>query len=278
VHILLKKTDSSHIYFELKIPALSGKAADNNRQILECIAINGPMLKYGISKNVQIGRYSTVSRRVDDLTERGYLGEASKRATERGKQTEESMYGLTWRGFIASIANKTVRQNIIQVLNRQPLLSFPEKESVLVVIGEILTQQELETIAASMLKALMITIPDIEQVEDSQLLFLGLSALKELRLPKNFKLSKVPKDAWELLDRPSILEVVKEKIVPFIKQKTVEIKIMYQLASAFDGFDDFMSSLNIEEQPSKRIKEFVETRLNRLSENLPEIEKIFREE
>jgi hypothetical protein len=274
--ILLKKSDFSHIYFEKlvesKIPAFSGIASDNNRLILKSIALNGPMLKYNITKTARIGRYSTASRRVDNLANRGYVAEAGKRVTERGKKTEESMYGLTWKGFIASITIDEVRANMLRVLEINPLLVFPEKELILPLVEEIMTPQELETIIISLVETLLKTIPDLELVEDKQLFFFLMSALVGLRLPKNFMLSRIPKDAWELLDKPAILQIMKERIVPFLKQYIDGIKAMYLLVSAFEGFDKFFYELDVKNKPSEKMREFVETRLSTLKEKAKEEE------
>lgn len=264
--------NSLHELVSVKIPALSGRGAENNRLILKNIAMNGPMLKYDVHKNIQIGRYSTVSRRVDNLTERSYLSEAGKRTTERGKQTEESMYGLTWRGFIASITIKEVRENILQVLRSNSLLAFPEKETVLLILEELVTQQELETIARSVLEAFLRIIPNLELVDNDSLLAWFLAIREKPELPDSFTLSKMPKDAWELLDRPTILKVVKEKIIPLVKQKTREITVMYQIFSVFDEVGSFISDLEVEDRPSKKVKEFIKT-MNSKLHNLDETTK-----
>jgi hypothetical protein len=275
--ILLKKPDSMHTYLEKsiesKISAFSGIASNNNRLIIKSIALNGPMLKYSITKSARIDRYSTASRRIDDLVERGYIAEAGKRATKRGRKAEEPMYGLTWKGFIASMTIDEVRVDMLRVLDINPLLAFPEKELILPLIEEIMTPQELETVSISLLEAMLATIPDLELVEDNQLFFVAMSAFGKIRLPKNFTLSKIPKDAWKLLDKPAILRIVKEKIVPFVKGYADWIKSLYLLVSAFQGFDKFFDELDAKNQPSKKIKEFVETRLSTLKESKPNINK-----
>jgi hypothetical protein len=43
-------------------------------------------------------------------------------------------------------ALKKVRENVFQALEKNPLLTLPEKEAVLSVLKGILTEQELETI------------------------------------------------------------------------------------------------------------------------------------
>ena len=253
---------------QMKIPALKGIGRRNNLLILETIATEGPLLKYDVYKKLKkrgIEEYSTVTRRIDSLREKGYLNEADRRITARGKRKAESMYGLTWKGFIASVTIEEVRENILRVLKINPLLVFPEKEIILPIVEEITSQEEIETITISVLEAFLKTIPDLELIEDQQLFFMLMSALGELKLPKDFKLSRIPDDAWELLDRPAILKVVKEKIVPFFKQYTDGIKAMYLLVSAFDGFDKFFYELDFKNQPSKKIRKFVESRARSLS-------------
>ena len=264
----IRPSDPHSILDELamaRIPVFGRRGAQNNKRILRSIALNGSSLKYDVCKNLELplSRYGTISRRMDALKEGGYLGEAGSRATKRGKQEDQSLYGLTWRGFIASITMNEVRENILQVLRVNPLLDFPEKESVLPILGDLITNLELETITRSVLEAFLKTIPNLELVENEPMSILAwlLSIKEEIKLPKSFKLSRIPKDAWELLDRPAILEVVKEKIVPLIKQKAMEIGVMYQIFSALDEAGDFISALEVEDQPSKKIKEFIETTL-----------------
>jgi len=282
VNILsIRSSDPHSILDELamaRIPVFGRRGALNNKRILRSIALNGSLLKYDVCKSLELplSQYGTISRRMDALKEGGYLGEAGSRATKRGKQEDQSMYGLTWRGFIASITMNEVRENILQVLRVNPLLDFPEKETVLSIFEELITNQELETIARSVLEAFLKTIPNLEFVENEPMSILAwvLSIQEEIKLPKGFKLSRIPKDAWELLDRPAILEVVKEKIVPLVKQKATEMEVMYHFFSALSEAGDFISGLEVEDQPSKKVKEFVETelspRLSKLSENSSE--------
>ena len=259
---------------KVRIPVLGNRAAENNKAILGKIALEGPLLKYDVSKslNLSLSGYGTISRRIDALTRTGYLEEAGKRATRRGKQTKQSLYGLTWRGFIASLTIKEVRENILQVLKRNPLLAFPEKEIILPILEDLVTPQELETIARSVLEAFLKTIPNLELVENEPMSILAwlLSIKEEIKLPDGFKLSRIPKDAWELLDRPSIFNVVKDKIVPLVKQKAIEIEVMYHFFSALSEAGDFISAQEVEDQPSKKIKEFIETTLTSRLSNLEE--------
>ena len=249
-----------------QIPALGKRGGENNKRILKAIALNGTLLKYDVSKslNLSLSDYGTISRRMDALTKAGYLKEAGKRATRRGKQAKQSLYGLTWRGVIASLTIKEVRGKILEVLKRNPLLAFPEKETILLILEDLVAPQELETIARPVLEAFLKTIPSLELVENEPMSILAwlLSIRKEeIKFPDGFRLSRIPKDVWELLDRPTVLNVVKEKIVPIIRQKAREMRVMYELFAALDEAGDFLSSLQVEDQPSKKLKEFVETKL-----------------
>ena len=278
MNILSKESSYLHSNFnelvKVRIPVLGNRAAENNKAILGKIALEGPLLKYDVSKslNLSLSDYGTISRRIDALTKAGYLEEAGKRATRRGKQTKQSLYGLTWRGFIASLTIKEARENVLQVLKRNPLLAFPEKEIILPILEDLVTPQELETIARSVLEAFLKTIPNLEFVENEPVSILAwlLSIKEEIKLPDGFKLSRIPKDAWELLDRPSIFNVVKDKIVPLVKQKATEIEVMYHFFSALSEAGDFISGLEVEDQPSKKIKEFIETTLTPRLSNLEE--------
>ena len=249
---------------QLKIPILSGPASKNNQFILRSIALSGPMLKYRIFKDAKINIYSTASRRISNLVKRGYLAEAGKRITERGKQAEESMYGLSWKGFIASLTIKDVRQDIIRVLENNPLLNFPEKELILPIIKEMVTSEEIETLTNSFLRALVDSIPNLEIIDEKQIPFMIMSAFPRLNLPEGFKLSRIPKDAWSLLDRPTILRLLKETIVPFMKDYVENLKNLQLLISAFEGFDQLIDELETKDKPSEKIKEFVEKRVNTL--------------
>lgn len=260
-----------------RIPALGRRAAANNRAILGKVALEGPSLKYDVCKSLDLSLsdYGTISRRIDALTKTGYLEEAGKRATRRGKQTKQSLYGLTWRGFIASLAIKEVRENILQVLKKNPILAFPEKEIVLLAVEELVTPQELETITRTVLEAFLGAIPDLELVENNPMSILAwFSTIKEIKSPAGFQLSKIqnPEELLRLLDKPAILQAVKDKLVPFIKQKTKETKAAYLMFQVLSEAGAFIAKLEVADQPSKRIKEYyddeLKPKLERLSEGI----------
>ena len=270
VYILPNLTDSEYTNLDellkLKIPALR-RAAENNTHILNQIALKGPLLPYDIFNDLKkegiyvSTDYPTVNRRIKDLTKKEYLAEAGKRGTARGKKTKESMYGLTWKGFIASLSINEVRKNIFQVIRNNPLLTFPEKESILQVIEEIITPEELKIVSESYLEAYLRVIPNLEMIRDDQLL-IWLFAINELpQLPENFTLTKIPENGWELLDNSTILKILKEKIVPSIRQKTDEITSLYMVLRELNKFGEFIAELDEKDKPSKKIKEYLENQV-----------------
>ena len=283
MHILSKESAHPHSNFneltKTRIPALGRRAAANNRAILGKVALEGPSLKYDVCKSLDLSLsdYGTISRRIDALTRTGYLEEAGKRATRRGKQTKQSLYGLTWRGFIASLTIKEVREDIIQVLKRNPLLTFPEKEIILLFLEELVTRQELEIITKTFLEAFLRAVPNLELVENEPMSILAwFSSIKGIKAPEGFRLSiiqkiqKKPEGFLKLLDRPAILQAVKEKLVPFVKQKAVEMKAAYQMFLVLNEVGEFIAELEIEDKPSKRIREYYENELKPKLEKLAE--------
>lgn len=273
VHILSNGTTLRYTNFDellkLKIPALR-RAAENNTHILNHIASNGPLLPYDVFNNLKDKGiytrtdYPTVNKRIRALKKKGYLSETGKRRIKRGKQTKESLYGLTWKGFIASLSIKEVRENIVQVLRKNPLLTLPEKESILYILEEITTPKELEIISNSLLEAYLRVIPNLEMIRDDQL-WVWFFAINEFpQFPENFKLSKMPENGLELLDRPAFLKVVKEKIIPSIRQKTVETTRLYIFLSALNEIGEFIVKLDEKDKPSEKIKEYLENQLPRL--------------
>jgi transcriptional regulator NrdR family protein len=264
-YILLSDANSKHINFDdlisFKIPVLSGIGASNTACIIEYLATNGPSLKYDVFKHLNFAHYPTVSRRIDDLRKRGYLAVSGKRLTERGKQNEESMYSLTWRGFVASLSSEKVRKDLINVLRKNPLLKLPEKEAIMVVLQEVTTSDELAVISGAIFEAYMKTIPNLEMINDSQL-WVWLFAIREF--PNLPKLSKMPNDVFELLDRPPILKVIKERVAPLVKQKADEMELVYRIFRAMGALSQFIEYLDENEKPSIQVKAYLENQLPKL--------------
>ena len=264
---MLKQNVISHINLDelcqMKIPALKGRARTNNLLILETIAAEGPLLKYDVYRKLRkrgIREYSTVTRRIDSLRERKYLDEASKRITERGKREAESMYGLTWKGFIASLVSENVQGNILKVIGKNPLLAIPEKEFVLLVLEDIFDPKEVKAIAEILLYGYLMAIPNLESIEEDELWIWILQALKEIP-PDIVKVTEIPdrkKDLTKLLDNPRILQYLKDKILPKISEYERNLYILFQFFKILNELGDFVSKLDPEDKPSEKLKEYLE--------------------
>jgi hypothetical protein len=240
----------------IKIPISRGRGSENNMAILEQIALMGPLLKYDIFKNLKSVEYSTISRRVDDLAERGYIGVAGKRLTGRGKQKEESTYGLRWKGFVASLSNKKVKKDIIAVLRRNPILGLPEKDTILSVIEEITTKDELENISQAILEAYLDVIPPIETIREDQL-WVYLLAVRDVSKLQGFKLSQMPENMLELLDRPAILAIVKERIAPFIEQTANQFTFLSLIFTTLNELMKFITGIDPKTKPSVEVQKYL---------------------
>ena len=147
-----------------------------------------------------------------------------------------------------------------------PGVKIEEKEIILPILKELATQQELEIVAKSILEVYLEATPNLELVEnDPMSLFAWLLSIKEKpKLPEGFGLSKVPKDYEELLsllDRPAIFKAIKERVVPLIRQQTIAAEMLYRFLLTFNRFGDYLSTLEIKDQPSKKIRKYVETKL-----------------
>lgn len=207
-----------HIESELikaKIGAFRGRDEGNNRLVLETLALNGPLIKYDIFKALKpkgVKHYPTLSRRVDDLKERGYIAVAGRRPIKVGKKSDESpTYSLTWRGLIASLVIESVIENVTDVLENDPLLKFDlphkiPKEMVINVLRELFTPREIGIIARAVLVGFLRALPrDIESVkQENYLAYLvpGLAEVPEIR--EKFE----EKDLTKLLQIPGLLELV----------------------------------------------------------------------
>jgi len=206
-----------HIEPELiktKIGALRGRDEGNNRLVLETLALTGPLIKYDIFKALKprgVRHYPTLSRRVDNLKERGYIAVTGKRPIKVGKKSDESpTYGLTWRGFIASLVIESVIENPIDVVEKNPLLKFDllhkiPKKTVVDVLRELFTSREIGIIARAVLVGFLRALPrDIESIkQENYIAYLvpGLAEVPEIR--EKFE----EKDLTKLLQIPGLLEL-----------------------------------------------------------------------
>jgi len=267
-HILLNQNQILHTNLEelaqKKIPALRGRVGTSNTRILETIAIEGPLLKYDIYKKFREDRrveYSTITRRIDSLKAKGYLDKAGTRKTERGKRKAEALYGLTWKGFISSFVNQNVRENVLHVIERNPLLAIPEKQFVLLILREIFTPEEIEKVTGFLLYGLMRIIPNLEDIEEEGLPLWILQGISQL--PPSLLDGEMPrkkKDLIKLLDNPKILQYVKDRILPLISKWERDLHVLFQFFNMLNQVGDFIKELHPSDKPSKRLKAYLKTK------------------
>lgn len=279
-HILQNQSQALHIntkdLSEIKIPVLKGRGKNTNLLILESLAIEGPLLKYDVYKKLRergVREYSTITRRIDSLREKGYLDEADKRITKRGKQKAESMYGLTWKGFIASLVSNEVRKNVLQVIEKDPLLAIPEKEFVLLVVREIFNPEEIETLTNYLLYSYLKAIPNLDSIKEEELGLWILQALKEAP-SEGINLTNIPekkKDLTKLLDNPKILRYVKKRILPLISEYERNFYVYFQFFKILNQIGNYVKKLRPENKPSERLKEYLKN--FKLEEKMLELEK-----
>jgi hypothetical protein len=158
----------------MDIGAFYGKDSKNNEIILRVLAINGSLIKWEVLKKAkEITKritWATISRRIDNLKERDYLAESGKRRITVAKREEDTpVYGLTWRGLIASLTIKEVRNNIAKVIENNPKLE-PLQKLYLFVKG-IYTEEDIRNIIERFLKALDDVPLELEYVNPMQFIF-----------------------------------------------------------------------------------------------------------
>lgn len=190
-----------------KIAILRGRGSENNELILKILALEGPLIKYDLFKALvstkQIA-YPTISRRVDDLVDKGYLETAGTRTIIVGKREDQSStYGLTWKGVIAGLTTESVALNILEVLEKNPHLSFPfPRDAPLMIVRELFTNEELRTIGQAFLTGYLRAIPkDLESIKPEQLIMYALPAMSEMpQIQDKFE----KKDLSRLLQIPEV--------------------------------------------------------------------------
>jgi len=269
-----------HVNFDelcqTKIPALKGRAEVSNLLILETIAIDGPSLKYDVWKKLKrkgIEEYSTITRRIDSLRKKGYLAEAGRRFAKRGKQEAQSMYGLTWKGFIASFASPKVRQSVLQVVERNPPLVLPQKEFVLLVLGEVFEAKEIEEIVYLLISGCLRVIPNFEAIDEEELAIWILHGLREIPpdIVKINTTTEKAKDLTKLLDNPKILQYLKEKIIPMIAEWERNFSVLFQFFKLINEVGEFIKELCPMDRPSEKLRGYLKTM--KLEERMLELEK-----
>lgn len=202
---------------ESKIRILRDKGSKNNARIMEIISSTGPVIKYDLFKELKNHdqkafdkqtRYSTVSRRVDDLVNRGYLQAVGTRTIVVGKRQEESpKYGITWKGFIAALTIESAAEEIPKILEKNPQLEFPfPREAPIEMMKAIFTNRELKTIAKGLVTGYLRVIPkDLELLKPEQMLMFLFPAFTETPETRE-RFEK--KDLSRLLQTPGVLNFI----------------------------------------------------------------------
>lgn len=167
----------------MHIGAFRGKDSENNRVILEALALNGSLIKWDIYKAVKKETritWSTVSRRVDDLKERGYVMETGKRKIRVGRRVEDSpLYGLMWKGLIASLTSDQVRNNIINVLEKNPQIDRSINQ-LLPVAREIFAVDEIRYMTQKLFEAIRVVPLELESANEKEMILYTIPALDKV--------------------------------------------------------------------------------------------------
>ena len=212
----------------MHIDAFKGRDSGNNKAILETLALNPSLIKWDIYKlareQTEITQ-PTVSRRVDDLRERGYIIETTKRRTRVGNREEDSpCYGLTRRGFIASLMSDQVRDNILAVIEKNPQLEF---DGLLSAAREIFTDEEIETIAQGLVEAIKLTPVELESTDEADLVWYVIPSLRKV----NFS---IPKKDWGKLRDSKLFRDYLLGLEPKLQETLEGIRRLRQLSQAIE--------------------------------------------
>ncbi len=206
---------------ESKIAILRGRGSENNRLLLEIVALEGALIKYDLFKKAKAKQktmqYPTVSRRIDDLLTKGYLQIVGERKITVGKREDKSpTYGLTWSGFIASLTLKSVAQNVMYILERNPQLQMPfPRELTFRVVRELFSEKELNLLAQSLLIGYLKAIPkDLEFLRPEQYPLYLLPAITEAPEIRG-KIEQ--KDLSGLFQIPEVYEYFNKSLTNFEK-------------------------------------------------------------
>jgi len=207
----------------LKIPALRGKDAETNGMIIKLLALEGAQTVWNINKLLGRSRehYPTIFRAVNRLKERGYVTKTGtvKMAKKKGRTPT---YGLTWRGFIASLTNEEVCSNVLNTLEKNPQILPLPRDVVLPIAKEWLGDEQIEKLARSLFEGLIKTIPDdIESVEERVCLGYLVPTLLKLKTPlKEIK----QEDLSRLLKYPQAVNWLEESVEKTIKDLKEELE------------------------------------------------------
>lgn len=196
----------------MRIGAFEGKDSKNNRLILEVLALNGSLIKWGIFREIKKQTsitWPTVSRRVDDLKKRGYIEVTGKKKIRikvvKGERSTPT-YWLTWKGLIASLTSEKVRSGFSKVLQNIPgkLWTFMIEE---------FKKEEINNIAKIVFEEIRKIPLDLESISEPE--------LSHIVVPTFFK---IPESYWRRLERrPDFLKWAHEAFLDWEKMERKRI-------------------------------------------------------
>lgn len=274
-----------------KLNAYKGVKARNNRLVLGYLASQGPSLPYKIFKDLKdLGyfkdkQYPTIYRRVKSLVKEGYVTQAGTRSTLRGKQSEETRYGLTSLGLIASLALESIRQDVIHAFEHHLNTIVPTNariadveveaqrlaQGILSFVGKIYTGEEIYAmITALFLGYLKSSAPPLDELIYSSIegwvpwikSIISNAAHEQKRLlPQGIEKTT---NLYQLLDEPDILDLVKVVLPVIMTYSSNQIRTYYHWLLAANGLRETFDGLTPEDRPSKRAEDFLANKLPNL--------------
>jgi hypothetical protein len=195
-----------------KIPALGRRDAETNLAILELLALDGPKTVWGTNKDLGRNRlqYPTIFRAVARLRKGRYLKRTRYVKMEKRKERTPE-FGITWRGFLASMTSDKVCKNIPDALRSNPQLDLPVPREVFFdLVGSLWNREQIEEISWIIFEKVIETLPyDVETTKDKLLLGYLFPALI-LALPELEKYP--PKKPEEVFKHPKVLEFFEKQI------------------------------------------------------------------
>ena len=218
-------TSSVEEIVALKVPALRGRDAKTNLMILERLALEGAQTVWNINKRLGRTReqYPTIFRAVTRLKRRMYLSKIGTVKMEKRKGRIPT-YGLTWRGFFASLASDKVCTNILDVLDKIDYITLPFPRDIIAPLAKALWDDEqIGKVARSVFQGYVTAIPrDVESIE--------IPTLVEYFFPAVFQASPIlfgamkQKDPSVLLKYPKLVKWLEEITASQIEkfEKTLE--------------------------------------------------------
>ena len=109
----------------------------------------------------------------------------------------------------------------------------------------------------------------------------SLFSLRENPFPEDFKLSKIPENAEQILkliDKPAIFNAIKKRLVPLVRQVTEQTEVAYRFLAIFNELGNYISTLEVEDQPSTQLLEYTKTKIIPKLEELSDLSNALEEQ